>query len=300
MNLKNEISRKSNVAVNILFIIVSVLCVYPILLIIGISFTDEDSIIKYGYSVLPKVFSTYAYRYVLNNSSEIMHAYLITIITTVVGTTVGTASVAMYAYTISRNGFKYKKLFTFIIFFTMLFSGGMVSWYIICSKVLYIQNTIWALILPMLTSAWNVMIMRTFFNTTIPEAIIESAKLDGASELKTFRTIVVPLALPGIATIALFNTLSYWNDWWNALMLTTKPELTNLQYYLYKVLNTMDMNSNSGMAAALAQQNAADVTMPKESARMAICMLAIGPIILAYPFFQKYFVQGLTVGAVKG
>ena len=182
----------------------------------------------------------------------------------------------------------------------MLFSGGMVSWYIICSKVLYIQNTIWALILPMLTSAWNVMIMRTFFNTTIPEAIIESAKLDGASELKTFRTIVVPLALPGIATIALFNTLSYWNDWWNALMLTTKPELTNLQYYLYKVLNTMDMNSNSGMAAALAQQNAADVTMPKESARMAICMLAIGPIILAYPFFQKYFVQGLTVGAVKG
>ena len=185
---------------------------YPILLIVGISFTDEDSIIRYGYSVLPKVFSTYAYRYVLNNSSEILHAYLITIITTVTGTVFGTASVAMYAYTISRNGFKYKKLFTFIMFFTMLFSGGMVSWYIICSKVLYIQNTIWALILPMLTSAWNVMIMRTFFQTTIPEAIIESAKLDGASELKTFRTIVVPLALPGIATIALFNTLSYWND----------------------------------------------------------------------------------------
>ena len=300
MNLKNEIGRKSNFAINVLFIIISVLCVYPILLIVGISFTDEDSIIKYGYSMIPKVFSTYAYRYVLNNSSEIVHAYLITIITTVTGTVVGTASVAMYAYTISRNGFKYKKLFTFIMFFTMLFSGGMVSWYMICSKVLYIQNTIFALILPMLTSAWNVMIMRTFFLTTIPEAIIESAKLDGASELKTFRTIVVPLALPGIATIALFNTLSYWNDWWNALMLTTKPELTNLQYYLYKVLNTMSINSSSAMASALAQQNGADVTMPKESARMAICMLAIGPIILAYPFFQKYFVQGLTVGAVKG
>lgn len=300
MNLKNEIGRKSNFAINVLFIIISALCVYPILLIVGISFTDEDSIIKYGYSMIPKVFSTYAYRYVLNNSSEIMHAYLITIITTVTGTVVGTASVAMYAYTISRNGFKYKKLFTFIMFFTMLFSGGMVSWYMICSKVLYIQNTIFALILPMLTSAWNVMIMRTFFLTTIPEAIIESAKLDGASELKTFRTIVVPLALPGIATIALFNTLSYWNDWWNALMLTTKPELTNLQYYLYKVLNTMNINSSSAMASALAQQNGADVTMPKESARMAICMLAIGPIILAYPFFQKYFVQGLTVGAVKG
>lgn len=284
---------------NIIFLIIAALCIYPILLIIGISFTDEDSILMFGYHVIPKVFSTYAYEYVVRNSGDILMAYGVTVITTAAGTVAGTLSVAMYAYAISRSGFKYRKLFTFIMFFTMLFNGGMVSWYMICSQVLHLQNTIWALILPMLTSAWNVMIMRTFFTTTIPEAVIESAKLDGASELKIFLRIVIPLTVPGIATIALFNTLSYWNDWWNALMLTTKPELSNLQYYLYKVINTMNISSSSSVGV-LAQNSMTHETMPKESARMAICMLAIGPIILAYPFFQKYFVKGLTVGAVKG
>lgn len=300
MNIKNEVSKTSNILMNLLFTAIAILCIYPILLIIGISFTDEDSIIKYGYSMIPKNFSLYAYEYVLKNSTEIVNAYAVTVITTLVGATVGTASVAMYAYAITRSGFKYRKIFNFLMFFTMLFNGGMVSWYIICSKVLNIQNTIWALILPMLTSAWNVMIMRTFFATTVPEAVIESAKLDGASEIRTFAVVVVPLATPGIATIALFNTLSYWNDWWNALMLTSKPELTNLQYYLYKIINSMNSIMNSGSQSLAAMQGGTDATMPKESARMAICMLAIGPIILAYPFFQKYFVQGLTVGAVKG
>ena len=289
MNLKNEIGRKSNFAINVLFIIISALCVYPILLIVGISFTDEDSIIRYGYSVLPKVFSTYAYRYVLNNSSEILHAYLITIITTVTGTVFGTASVAMYAYTISRNGFKYKKLFTFIMFFTMLFSGGMVSWYIICSKVLYIQNTIWALILPMLTSAWNVMIMRTFFQTTIPEAIIESAKLDGANEFQIMARIVVPLSLPTVAILVLYYAVGHWNTWFTAMLYLRDRKLYPIQLILREILF---ISSTSGGASAS--------DLYSETIKYASIIVTTLPILFIYPLIQRYFVKGMMVGAVKG
>ncbi|MEG2583544.1 MAG: carbohydrate ABC transporter permease, partial [Oscillospiraceae bacterium] len=160
-------------------------------------------------------------------------------------------------------------------------------------------NTLWALILPYLVSAWSVMIMKTFFISSVPDSIVESAKIDGASELKTFFKIVVPISVPGLATIALFAMLGYWNDWYLPLMLTTKPELSNLQYYLYRILSNLNVLTDAS-SSAYAQSGAMLKTLPKESARMAICVIAIGPIIFAYPFFQKYFVQGLTIGAVKG
>ncbi|MEG2669447.1 MAG: carbohydrate ABC transporter permease, partial [Oscillospiraceae bacterium] len=252
-----------------------------------------------GYRVFPQVVSFDAYAYVSKVSSEIFSAYAVTIIVTVIGTILSTLFIALYAYAITRKGFKQRKFFTFLMFFTMLFGGGMVPWYIICTNFLKIQNTLWALILPYLVSAWSVMIMKTFFISSVPDSIVESAKIDGASELKTFFKIVVPISVPGLATIALFAMLGYWNDWYLPLMLTTKPELSNLQYYLYRILSNLNVLTDAS-SSAYAQSGAMLKTLPKESARMAICVIAIGPIIFAYPFFQKYFVQGLTIGAVKG
>lgn len=291
-----QISRPWNVLINLMFIVYSVLCVYPMLLVIGVSFTDEGSLLKYGYKVIPEQFSLDSYTYLMKSASDILHAYGVTILTTVVGTLLSLAVIALYAYPISRRDFKYKKQFTFFIFFTMLFNGGMVPWYIVCTKVLHIQDTFFALVLPYVVNAWYTLILRTFFSTSVPDSIVESAKIDGAGEFKAFLKMVLPMSVPGLATIGLFNTLRYWNDWWLPMMLTTDPNLSNLQYFLQRILlNIQELTGygNSDAAAELSK-------VPSEGARMAICVIAVGPIIFAYPFFQKYFVQGLTIGAVKG
>ncbi|MGN0178007.1 MAG: carbohydrate ABC transporter permease [Monoglobaceae bacterium] len=294
----NQISGKANLVFNLIFILYSILCLYPLALVIGTSFADENYLMEFGYKVFPKVTSLYAYEYIGKNLSVILRAYGITIFVTLVGTVLSTLFTALYAYAITRKAFKARKFFTFIMFFTMLFNGGMVPWYMVCTQVLKIQNTIIALIWPTLVSAWNVMIMKTFFNTSVPDAIVESAKIDGASELRTFFKIVCPVAIPGIATIALFAMLGYWNDWYLPLMLTTDPKLSNIQYYLYRIVQNLKVLTDTS-SAAYQQSGQSIETIPKESARMAICVISIGPIILAYPFFQRYFVKGLTIGAVK-
>ena len=252
---------------------------------------------QFGYRMIPKQLSFSAYEYILQNSGEIMNAYGVTILTTVIGTALSVAVIAMYAYPISRKDFRYKKSFTFFVFFTMIFNGGMVPWYIVCTNILHIGDTLSALILPYIISAWYVIVMRTFFATTIPDAIIESARIDGAGDFRTFCIIVMPLSLPGLATIALFSTLRYWNDWWLPLMLINNPALSNLQYYLYRIIMNIQVLAENA-AAGISQ--AEMINLPQESARMAMCIIAIGPIILAYPFFQKYFIKGLTIGSVKG
>jgi putative aldouronate transport system permease protein len=238
-------------------------------------------------------------KYLANNASVILRAYGVTIFATVVGTIMSVLVCGLYGYAISRNEFKWRKQFTFLEFFTMLFGGGLVPWYLVCTRFLHINDTIWALILPMVNSAWNIIILKTFFKTGVPDAIVESARIDGAFEFKIFFQIVWPIALPGLATIALFAMLGYWNDYNNALYLTSSKELQNLQLYLFNILqNIQALTSTANTAAAQAGHTLAQ--MPKESARMAMCVVSVGPIILAYPFFQKYFIQGLTIGSVKG
>lgn len=287
-----------NLLLHILFIVLAAACVFPLILVISISLSDQASIAREGYSLIPSVFSLEAYRYVFTGGTGIARAYLVTILSTVCGTALSVFVIAMYAYPLSRPGLRYKNFFTFYIFFTMLFSGGLVSWYMVVTRVLHLSNTIWALVLPLAMNAWYVIIMRTFFQTGIPVSLIESAKLDGAGEFTILLKIVFPLALPAIATIALFQTLVYWNDWFNPMLLITKPELYNLQFLLQVMMKNIQMMSEGNMSADAAAQMSGN--LPEESVRMALCVVAMGPILIVYPFFQKYFIQGLTVGAVKG
>ncbi len=288
------VTRPTNVLLNILFILLCVICVYPFLLVISTSFNSEAAIAKFGYTALPKEPTLYAYEYLLMNASTLLRAYGLTIFVTIVGTALHVVVSGLYGYAISRNEFKFKNFFTFYMFFTMLFSGGTVPWYIVCTKLLHINNTIWGLILPGLCGAWNIIILKTFFKSSVPDAIIESARIDGASEIKTFVRIVCPIALPGLATIALFAMLGFWNDYWTAMMLMTKASLQNLQLYLYNILKSASMMESGASTAGVT------LKLPQESARNAICVISIAPIIFAYPFFQRYFIQGLTIGAVKG
>jgi putative aldouronate transport system permease protein len=227
----------------------------------------------------------------------IFQAYAVTVFVTVVGTLLSLLTISLFAYPLSRKDFAYRKLFAFLVVFTLLFHGGMVSWYMVTTQILFLKNNLWALIVPYLFNGWYVMIMRTYFMTSIPDALIESAKIDGAGEYRIFFSIVLRLSLPGLATIGLFSAIVYWNDWWLPLMLIQDDKLLNIQYLLYKAQSAADFLSTvSGQNYGTVMQ----ITPPSLSVRMALAVVGIGPIVLAYPFFQRYFVQGLTVGAIKG
>lgn len=294
----NVSSAFGNVLLNILFIIICTTCVYPILMILGTSFSTEDAINQYGYHMIPKEVSIGAYKYVFENTGTILHAYGVTIATTAIGTFLHVLICALYGYAISRKEFTYRKQFTFFQFFTMLFSGGLVPFYLVCTRFLHINNTYWALILPMACSAWNIMILKTFFATTIPGAIIESARIDGASEARTFFQIVIPIAKPGLATIALFALLAYWNNYMNAMLLTSSFKYQNLQLYLYNMIQNAEYIKQN--MSEIGNADSAMANLPAQGVRMAVCILSIAPIMCAYPYFQRYFIQGLTIGAVKG
>ncbi len=297
VNKLNDIKPFWNGVLNLGFILYSLCCIVPLILIISISFSNEKDITINGYYIYPRVFSLEAYKWVLKTGEAIFRAYGISIFVTVVGTLVSLAMISMFSYVISRKDFRHRNKFAFIVFFTMIFNGGLVPWYMVYVNVLHMQNTVFSLIIPPLANAWYVMIMRTFYQTNVPDSLIESAKIDGAGEFRTFIQIVLPLAKAGLATVGLFQCLAYWNDWYLPLMFISDDKLFNLQYLLYKTLAAIQYLSQ---AANLPQGSAALANLPSETARMAMCTLAIGPIIVAYPFFQKYFVKGLTVGAVKG
>ena len=285
-----------NVILYVLFFLIVVACIYPLLLVIGISFTDESAISEYGFNVIPKEFSLDSYRYIITSKATILRAYGVTIFVTVVGMVMSTLVVALYAYPLSRKDFKYRKLFTFIAFFTMLFSGGTVAWYMVSTGVLHLKNSIWAMILPYVMNAWHVIVMRSFYSMSIPNAIIEAAKIDGAGEIQTYFKLVMPLSLPGLATLALFSTRTDWNDWGLPMMFITDPQKYNLQFLLQSMISNIQMLSEN--SALMGSTNLLS-DVPKEGARMALCIIATGPILIVYPFFQKYFIQGLTVGSVK-
>lgn len=294
----NQISPGSNIILNLIFITCAVTCLAPLLLVIAISFTDEKEILINGYSFIPGIFSLKAYDYLISAGDTIWRAYGISIIVTVIGSVLSLLVICMYAYPLSRQNFKYKSQFSFLAYFTMIFGGGLVPWYMVYTHLVPIKDSIWILIFPYLMNAWYVIIMRTFIKTTVHESIIESARIDGAGEFRTFFVIVMPLCRAGLATIGLFCTLGYWNDWWLPLVFLRDQKLFNIQFLMYQTLNSIQFLASG--SASFAQSGKAAAELPGESARMAIAVLSIGPIILAYPFFQGYFVKGLTVGAVKG
>lgn len=293
-----QISKKADFVLNIIMILCTIACVLPLIIVFSASITDEKTVTMYGYSLIPRKFSLEAYKYVFKNIMVVIRAYGVTLFVTIVGSAISLVITALYAYPISRKDFKYRKTFTFIVFLTMLFNGGLVPWYMVYVNVLHINDTIFALILPYLITPLYVLIMRTFFMNTIPEGIIEAARIDGAGEFQTFVKIVLPLSKPVLATIGLFNTLTYWNDWYSPLLFVNDEKLFSLQYLMYRVDKAIMYLSNNAGSINNATQIMAN--LPSQTARMAMAVIAIGPIILAYPFFQKYFVEGLTIGSIKG
>lgn len=294
-NKMNKLPFLANGVLNIWFMLWSLVCILPLILVISVSLTDEKTITLGGYQFIPQVFSTYAYSYIFTSGGSILRSYFVTICITVIGTVLSVLLIAMYAYPISRKDFRYRNHLSFFVFFTMIFNGGLVPWYMVLTQLVKVSDSYLAYIFPMAVNAWYIIIMKTFFQTTVPESIIESAKLDGAGEFRTFWQIVMPLSKPGLATVALFQTLAFWNDWFNPLMYIEDGAKYNLQYMLYRLMiNIQNLQDIKGGVSI-------DVSkLPGETARMAMCVLAVGPIVAAYPFFQKYFIAGLTVGAVKG
>lgn len=284
-------------AVNLIFILMACASIFPFVLLVMASFTDQKAIINDGYSLLPSVFSLDAYKYMMKSSTSLFRAYGITVFITIFGTVVGLAISTMLAYPLSRSDMPLRKVMSFLVFFTLLFNGGLVSTYLIYTEFFHIKNTIWALIIPgLLTNGFYILLIRTFFSTSIPAAIIESAYIDGASEFKIFYRIVLPLSLPILATIGLMLGISYWNDWFNGLIYVTDSKLFSIQNMLNRMLSDIQFLQKSSMTNA----SQASSNIPTDSVRMAIAVIGIVPIFCAYPFFQKFFVKGLTLGAVKG
>lgn len=289
--------KKFNVVLHIIFIGIAACCIFPILLTLSISFSSSKSIIDDGYRLIPKEFSLESYRYIFMDSAKIVRAYGVTIFNAVVGSAISVIVISHVAYPLSLPHFKLRKAITYYILFTMLFSGGQVAGYMVTTTIYHLQNTIWVMILPCIMNVWYVIVLRTFFKTGVPIAIIESGKLDGAGEFRILWQLVFPIALPGIATITLFQVLLYWNEWNLPLLYITNPKLYNLQFLLQQMMqNIQQLNNNPEFAKQVSSDLA---KIPSESARMALCFVAMGPILAAYPFFQKYFIQGLTVGSVK-
>ena len=295
----NRISARANILLNIMFLILALICVIPAVLVVSISFSAEQSITDYGYRLIPKIISLDGYGYLLKQGALIIRALGVSLFVTIVGTALGTLLTTLIGYVLSRPDYKLNGFLTMLVFIPMVFNGGLVSTYFIVSQFLHLKNTLWALILPLSVSSFNVVICRTFFKTTIPEELIESAKMDGATQFKIFFQIVLPISLPVIATIGLFLCFAYWNDWYQSMLYIDNQRLYSLQALLNAIMTNINMLAQNAatMGASMADMVA---NMPKEAARMAIVVIIVLPIACAYPFFQKYFISGLTVGAVKG
>lgn len=293
------ILRKASLARGLIhgwFLVFSVFCVIPLLYVVSISFSTESDIAKEGYRLIPKTFTTFAYDYLFHNPNQLITGYSVSILVTVLGTAFSLLLTAMLAYTMSRKDFRGSNHLSFIVFFTLLFNGGLVPWYILIKKYLHIDDSLFALILPYVIMPWHVLLMRGFLSD-IPIELIESAKIDGAKEWRIFSQIVLPIAKPALATLGLFIAFIYWNDWWLALLYIDNEKLVPLQFMLYRIMNNIQYLSSNIKPGTV---NIDLSQFPNESARMAIAILAAGPILVVFPFFQKYFVKGLTVGAIKG
>lgn len=288
----------SRIVMHVFLIAMSILFIVPLWSILSISLSREVDIASLGYRLIPIHLDFQAYRFILQNPITIINAYKVTIIISCIGTFLSVLMISMCAYALSRSDFKYRGVITFYLFFTMLFSGGLVPYYILMTKYLHLQNTYLALILPLLGSVWYIFLMRTFFQQ-LPDSLVESATIDGAGEWRIYFRIILPLSTPVLATVGLLQLLNYWNAWFQALLFIDKPQMYPLQYLLQVMMNNIQeilKNMQEGVSVDAGQLAA----IPSESTRMAMCILAIGPMLFIFPFFQKYFAKGLTVGSVKG
>lgn len=287
------------IGAHIVMVFLSLCCIFPFVLLIMSSFTDETALIRNGYTLFPEAFSLESYLYMFQSSNKILTAYGITILTTLVGTVSGLVMTVLMAYPLSRRDLMGRNVMAFYVFFTMLFNGGLVPTYIMYTRYIPVNNTLFALIVPsLLVNAFYVIMMRTYFTTNVPEAVIEAARIDGAGEFRILGTIVLPMSVPMIATMTLLIGLAYWNDWKNGLYyLQQNKSLYSIQVLLNDMLRDVQA-LKSGMDAATAAEIAAN--MPSTGIKMAIAVVGVLPVLLVYPFFQKYFVKGITIGAVKG
>ena len=294
----NRVKPVTNVAISALFIFLALLCFMPALLVLIVSFSAEESVRAIGYSYFPTAWSIASYEYLFKQGAYIGRAFLNSIFVTVVGTSLGLVMCSTMGYALSRPNYRLRKFFSIFILIPMLFSGGLVASYMINVNILGLKNTYWALILPICCSSFYVVIMRTFFQTSVPEAIIESAKIDGARQIRIFLQIVLPISLPSIATIGLFFTFAYWNDWMQAkyYLDNNVHNLFPMQYVLISLEKNIEFLSRN----AANMTAGTEMSLPSETIRMAMVMVAVIPIACSYPFFQKYFISGLTIGAVKG
>ncbi len=294
----NKISAPTNFFFNILFIAIALICVVPVVFIFMISISSEEAIQMNGYRFIPEAFSADAYKFLFDEGGMILQALGVSVFVTVVGTVIGVMLTTLMGYVLSRSTYKLNGFFTMVVFIPMIFNGGMVAQYVVNTQFLHLRDTVWALILPLCVSSFNVVIAKTFFKTNIPESVIESAQIDGASQLQIFGKIALPLAKPLLATIALFLTFGYWNDWFQSSLYITNQDLFSLQALLNSIQRNIEMMANNPSAgiSMVEYMN----SMPREGARMAMAIIIIIPIACCYPFFQKYFISGLTVGAVKG
>ena len=296
-----EISDSASVVLNIVFIILSLSCLLPVLLVYITSFTAEKSIIKNGFSLFPEEWSLMAYKTMFDQSlSTIINSYKNTIILTVVGTFFGLLIMTMYAYAIARKEFTFNRVLTFYAYFTMLFSGGLVASYIINTNVYGLRDTIWVLLLPGMAGAYNIIVLRTFFSNAGTESLIEAAKIDGAGEFRIYYQIILPISKPALATIGLFLSIAYFSSWFNVLMYIDDRNLWTIQYMLQRTMREIQTLINDPDFAASEEGMLILLDLPNESAKMALTVLSMTPVLLFYPYFQKYFIKGLTLGAVKG
>jgi len=294
--VKQNYTFAGQLLLHIFFIIVSLLYIVPFMMMISISFSSEAAMRMGGFSIFPRVFTTEAYELAFRNPAQLLQAYKVTIIFTVIGTVLSVFIMSLMAYALSRPNFFIRKQMTFFIFFTMLFSGGLPPTYLLIVRYLHLNNTIWVYIIPGLVSAWNIIIMRTNFQQ-IPSSLIESAKIDGASEPYIYSRIVMPLSVPVLATIAFFFFVGKWNDWFTSVVYIKDPTLFSLQYMLQRILQEVEFLKQMARenSTADAQQD-----FPTEGFRYAMAILTSGPVLVIFPLFQKYFSKGLTVGSVKG
>jgi putative aldouronate transport system permease protein len=290
---------RSSVGYNLIILFVtlfSIVCLYPFLLVISGSFTTRASASANGFTLIPQEFTLESYRVLFSNSRAIVNAYRVTILVTVTGTILAVFINSMMAFVLTRENLFGRKFLSMYLLVTMLFSGGMVPWYIICTRYLRLQNTYFALILPMVVSAWNIFLIRNYFKT-IPSSLYESARIDGAGDFLIYRRIYVPLGTPVLAIIMLFSALGYWNDWWLGLMLVEKQEMQPLQMLLRAIISNIQflqtMDSSPQMQMMMAN-------IPGDGVRMALVLITTGPILLLYPFVQRYFVKGIMLGSITG
>lgn len=293
----NRISKGTDRVLNLIFLIWTLACVLPLILVVIVSFSSEQSIFQNGYSFFPSEWSLDAYRFFFRLGDQLVRSYGITIFVTAAGTLFSLAITAMFAYVLSRADYAYNRLFTLLMLFTMLFNGGIVATYMVNTQLLGLGDSLGALIFPMSLNAFYVIVLRTFYKS-IPLEIIEAARIDGAGEFKTFFRIVMPLSKPGLATIGMFTTIAYWNDWFLGMLYIIDQKKYPVQTLLWSMQNSLEFMKQSSANALEYAEMAANA--PTDSGRMALTVLVVLPILLAYPFFQKYFVKGLTVGGVKG